>query len=370
LNRCRHRRKKDHAARQYDRQVRELVESINLLAVRLDQEGRITFCNDCLLDLTGWRRDEVYGKDWFDLFVPPDHTRLRQLFQAGIRTGVFPGSLQHDIVTRQGERRFIAWNNAILRDPSGRIAGTAGIGEDVTDRIHGEQALYFSQAQLKELVAELAFAEERERRRIATELHDGVAQSLAFAKFKINECLADSGSGDQKSSALSVRETLEDSIDEIRKLAFRLSPPFLHEAGIEAALEWLAEQFQQEHGFQVVMVSDHEPKPLAEDLAITIFQMARELLINVAKHAAATRVTITLIRKGGRLQLTVADDGCGMDPTRLNDRTRMPAGFGLFNIHQRLQFIRGEMILDSQPGTGTTIMLNTPLTDQETGRCR
>jgi PAS domain S-box-containing protein len=136
-----------------DRLVRELLEGLHLVAVTLDAEGRVTFCNDFLLQLTGWGRDEVTGRDWFDTFLPEDRRGevRRAFFEPALRENV-PAHYENEIVTRAGERRLIAWNNTLLRDADGRVVGTTSIGEDVTDLKRSEQAMRDSQAQVAGII--------------------------------------------------------------------------------------------------------------------------------------------------------------------------------------------------------------------------
>lgn len=133
-----------------ERRFRETLEHIHLAAVVLDSEGRVKFCNDYLLGLAGWRREEVLGKNWFDAFIP-DSAPVKAVFEQGIRDGNLPIHFENEILTRHGERRLIHWSNIILRDPAGRISGTASLGEDVTERARAQEALQRSNARYRAL---------------------------------------------------------------------------------------------------------------------------------------------------------------------------------------------------------------------------
>jgi PAS domain S-box-containing protein len=146
-------KRKEEALRESERRFRETLENIRLLAVGLDVHGDISFCNDYLLGLTGWRREEVIGQNWFNLFCPAD-SRDADIFQKSIRCGSIPLHFKNDILTRQGERRLISWNNTLLRDPSGRIIGLNSIGEDISERRQLEAQL--RHAQKMEAVGSLA----------------------------------------------------------------------------------------------------------------------------------------------------------------------------------------------------------------------
>lgn len=123
------------ASREAERRLRELLENVALVAVALDAGGRIVFANDFLLNLTGWARQEVLAADWFERFVPPDQCEwVKSMFADNIAAGSIPSHVENEIVTRDGRRRLLRWNNTILRDPDGQVVGTASIGEDITDR--------------------------------------------------------------------------------------------------------------------------------------------------------------------------------------------------------------------------------------------
>lgn len=129
------RRETEDALRESVRRHREILENVHLLAVSLDPGGAVTFCNDFFLRLAGWRREEVLGRNWFDLFAPLEsrESRRRQ-FLAWMREGRLPSHLESDLLTRSGRRRSIAWNHGLLRDVHGRLSGCTSLGEDVTER--------------------------------------------------------------------------------------------------------------------------------------------------------------------------------------------------------------------------------------------
>lgn len=135
-----------------ERRFRELLENVELVAILLDTDGRVIFCNDYLLKLTGYQQSDLLGADWFARFVPENRPDVRQLFLEGLRTGSLVKHFENPILTRNGELRTIAWNNTLLRKPSGEMIGTASIGEDITDRKRNE-VLLNGQKQVLEMMA-------------------------------------------------------------------------------------------------------------------------------------------------------------------------------------------------------------------------
>lgn len=134
------RRRTEEALRESERRFRETLENISLIACGVDVEGRITFCNDFLLQLTGWEREEVIGRPWSTTFLPEDDVTW-DVFFATLKSGPLPHHYENEIITRQGERRLISWSNTLLFDNQGNVEGVAGIGEDITDRKRAEDAL-------------------------------------------------------------------------------------------------------------------------------------------------------------------------------------------------------------------------------------
>ena len=127
-----------------ERRFTDLLGNVELVSMMLDRESRITYCNEYLLNLTGWKRDEVIGKNWWELFIPPEIQDLRNAFFTALLDNQ-PEALHHenDIVTRSGERRLIRWNNSVLRSEDGAIIGTASIGEDITERKKAEASIKY-----------------------------------------------------------------------------------------------------------------------------------------------------------------------------------------------------------------------------------
>ncbi len=242
----------------------------------------------------------------------------------------------------QEERHLI---NAIAE----RLGRTAG-------RIWAEQRIRDYQRQLRQMASELSLIEERERRRIATDLHDRIGQTLAVARIKLSGIR--DGAPDVPLDE--VMQLLERAIADTRSLTFELSPPVLHELGFEAALEWLTTRFRDEHGVAAEFTDDKSSKPLGEDMRIVVFQAVRELLHNVAKHAAASLVTVSATTTGNFIHIRVADDGCGFDLEALSARRDNQQGFGLFSIRERLAYLGGQMQIVTTPGNGTTVTLVVP----------
>jgi PAS domain S-box-containing protein len=124
-----------------ERRFCNMLDNVDLLSLMLDREARITYCNDYLLRLTGWARDEVIGRDWFELFMPSTRGDMKAAFAALLAD--MPSAAHHEstIITRSGGQRLIRWNNTVLRSSEGAAIGTASIGDDITERKDAERHL-------------------------------------------------------------------------------------------------------------------------------------------------------------------------------------------------------------------------------------
>lgn len=210
------------------------------------------------------------------------------------------------------------------------------------------------QKQLQELSSQMSLIEEREKRRIATELHDCIGQTLALAKIKLG-LLSKEVDQDMKGSVKEILQLIEQTIKETRTLTFELSPPILDELGFSQAVQWLIDQFRERYGLHTTLIDDGSEKPFNGNISFFLFQAVRELLINIIKHSESDRATVRLSRHGDVFQISVSDNGIGC-PDILQERT----GFGLFNIRERMHHINGTFRIQSLPSGGTRVTLEAP----------
>lgn len=145
------RQRAEENAKESEGRLKELFEGLPMLTVCLDQNGAVSYCNDYLLQVSGRKRHEVIGKNWFDLFIP-DPEPIRQLFSQIIRTGEIVHHYENEILTKDGARRLVAWNNTVNRDANGTITGTTSIGSDITEQQAAQNELEQSQRTLRTLL--------------------------------------------------------------------------------------------------------------------------------------------------------------------------------------------------------------------------
>jgi signal transduction histidine kinase len=213
--------------------------------------------------------------------------------------------------------------------------------------------------QLQALSRRVLEAQEMERRRVAIELHDELGQSLTAIKInlQLSERIKDGSRSEITAESIRI---VEDALQQVRKLATALRPSILDDLGLAPALRWIAEQTAQRGGFAVQFEPDIPASRLAPDIETACFRIVQEALTNITRHAQPHQVAIHLRRKGGRLELTVRDDGNGFDLAAMRERARAGGSLGVLGMQERATLIGGELDIVSAPGQGSTVQLICP----------
>lgn len=211
--------------------------------------------------------------------------------------------------------------------------------------------------QLRRMTVELTRAEYRERRKLAEFLHDDHQQVLVAARMRAERLEA------QESSKLAagVIELLDEAIQSARSLSHELSPGVLHTCGLVAALEWLVPRKWERYGVRLHVDASREAEPESEEVRLLFFRLARELLLNVAKHAETEDAWVSLSRAAaGMVELTVEDHGRGFALEELERAASGSPGLGLSGMKERLLPLGGHVEVESAPQQGTRVTLRIP----------
>ncbi len=343
--------------------------------------GEMTW-DDRTYEMYGIAKDVALSRDVLIAHVhPADRPIMEEAISRTERDG-HGYECEFRLLRPDGKMIWRSARGGLRRDANGVATHLGGINYDITERKTAEEALRNlneqldrgvaqrtqelaeSRARLRALVAELTMTEERERRRLAVDLHDTLAQSLAVVNlylWRVRELLGDQAHGASFKEVLgNLDTTVDDSIKYTRSLIAELSPPVLYDLGLPAAFRWLGEQMGR-HGLRVEVDGPAEGFSPAQDDAVFLFQCARELLWNVVKHGATDRATVAYGRDGDRMSLAVSDNGKGFDAqtVRANDDGR--SHFGLFSIRERVELRGGAVEINSTPGAGTWVSIVFPI---------
>ncbi|UCF44018.1 MAG: PAS domain S-box protein [Planctomycetota bacterium] len=372
------RRQAEQALQEIRRQQSAILDTIPDIAWLKDEESRYIAANEPFGESCGVKPEDLVGKTDFDLWPETLAKKYRNDDREVMKSRQRKRMVE-PLEDSGGKRIWVETIKTPIYNEHGQVVGTSGIARDVTENKRVQEELQKARDQLeirvkrrtaelakvakelRSLTSELSLAEERARRRMASDIHDHVSQKLAISKMKL-ESLTESVRSSEVATAL--RETndlIAQVIKSTRSLTFELSPPVLYELGFEAAVEWLTKQTRQQHGLAAEFTDDGRAKPLDDDIRVVLFQAIRELLVNVAKHAKAQNVEVSTKRVGNKIKVSVEDDGVGFDSSTAPSRRYGSTGFGLFSIHERLGHIGGHLKVESEPGHGTRVSMVAPI---------
>ena len=364
-----------------DHPYRLFVETMNEGAVTLAADGTISYCNQRAGDLLGKPLEHVFGK-YFPGFVTSEdrsaiEALLKQADVSGVRGEFLVGASSSEAIPVQVSARRLTKldGNSLclvitdlrgqklqlaLQESEDRLRLLAGqLEERVEQRTRDLEA---SRQHLLALTAELDRTERRLCSRLATELHDYLAQLLVLGRLKIGAARSRwTGSDPSVAKVIGeVDDIFSKSIAYTRTLMAELSPPVL-QLGLPTTLQWLGEQMAN-HGLTVEFHTAQDDLPLPDDHVMLLYQSVRELLINVIKHAKTSRAVLSVaLENTDLLKIVVQDEGKGFDPSSLHINAAASEHFGIFSVRERMEALGGWCRADSAPGKGTTVTLGLPL---------
>jgi PAS domain S-box-containing protein len=342
-------------------QFRLLVEAVEDYAIfMLDPEGRVTTWNAGAERIKQYSAAEVLGQH-FSIFythedraaAKPEHslekaTQLGRYEQEGWRL-------------RKDGTRF--WANVTLtaiRNRDGQLLGFAKITRDVSERKRMEKQLHDSEKSLRDLSLHLLRTQDDERRRIGRDLHDSLGQYLAALKMKLDMVARRHGADKDLVESIAL---VEDSIKEVRTLAYLLHPPLLEETGLQSAIQWYLDGFQARSDIKITFERDPDFPRLSREVELAMFRVLQESLTNVHRHSGSAVAHICLFVENDHAVLEVQDEGHGMDPSLLPESalSAAPLGIGLRGMIERMKQLDGRLEVTTGP-KGTCIRATAPLT--------
>ncbi len=330
----------------------------------VSEKGLILEANLTAATLLGVNRDTLINKPITRFIVPADQDIYYLHRKALVERGA-PQSCELRMLKADGTE---FWTHlAINAAEEGHGVPVCRVAmSDISERKRAEEALKTSQEELRVLASALAQTEEKERRRIAAYLHDEIGQLLVAIRVRFGLWKKRNASMNAPEILVDIERMIDQSIDDTRLLTYELSPPILFELGLGPALEWLGDQLCNEHGIEFEFRDAGQTTSIPEALAGALYGIARELLMNVVKHAHAKHASVSTALTAGVVRVIVEDDGVGMD-TSLHTGESLQSGkhFGLFSIHERLRHFGGSLKLDSALGGGTRAQVTVPLDQSE-----
>jgi PAS domain S-box-containing protein len=325
----------------------------------INPDRSVRYVNRATQKLTGFRLPEILGKKppypWWD--QDDEEQTLAQ----------FNESLEREKHITEGHFRnadgeeFWVQRSFVKVRKSRKLSYYLVNWVDITGSKSILTKLKTNEDRLRRYALQLSLTEEKEKRRIATALHDAIGHELSFCKFKIDKVTRSMTQSEARQDLVDASVSINKAIESTRKLTFEISPPVLWELGLYTALLWLCDNMEKNYDIRTRVVHDGKASDFASDLNLVLFQAARELLVNVAKHSKAKRCEISLTSAYDNIVMTVKDDGVGFEHEAKGTLAGMYTGIGLFSIHERVSSMKGSINVESKPGLGARVTVTLPL---------
>jgi PAS domain S-box-containing protein len=397
------RKRMEETLRNSEARYRAIVESQTEFVTRFLPGGIFTYANKALAQWHGLKTEDLIGKSFYPYIHENDREatirKIEALSVADPRV-----TIEERVVSPDGKLCWHQWTNYAFFDEEGHVVEYQAVGRDITEKKEAEiclakaketlehevrertaaltltneqltheiderkrieQHLVDYQRKLEDISLELTLATDRERGRIAEELHDDVGQRLILSRIKLDALASQLSGRDHELAVKAIQELIDKILNDIRSMTFQLRPPILAGAGLVAAVQWLVEDLKEKYGLRIEVEYDTTPINLAYETKSSIFQVVRELLLNVAKHANTDRAIISVTTGANILNVTVTDYGIGFDAATANKKIGRTGGFGIFSIKQRIEHLDGTLTLESKPGEGSRATITVPLPSKD-----
>jgi PAS domain S-box-containing protein len=367
-------------------QISEAMDLARIVYWRLDPATEKFIFNDPFYALYGTTAEReggyvMSGEDYGTRFVHPDDISVYKEARNKRRKygdTEFFNDVEHRIMRRDGTVRHVVARIRAIKDAGGRSIRCYGANQDITERkeaelqleaerllkeiqLQKEKALEQSREELRHLSEHLQRVRERERTRIAREVHDELGQFLTALKIDLT-CVGQGLSREQGillNQIMAMGERIDGAVDKVREICTDLRPSILDDFGLPAAIEWHCQDLQKKTAITFVTKMDNSAAAIDKKLASVLFRIFQEGVTNVLRHAEASMVRVTLKKRMDDLVLRVADNGKGISKKSIVS----PRSLGIIGIRERVRFWNGKLTFLRGRDGGTTMVASVPLSD-------
>jgi PAS domain S-box-containing protein len=329
----------------------------SLTGIFIHQNGKFIFVNDKFAEMHGYTPEELLHTSHLLLAHPDERKIMREYAVKRLQGKPVPQQYEVRRITKQGKTLYCEMM-ATLIQYQGKPAIMGNV-IDITERKLAEDAIKGSEEQLRNLTTYLQKIGEVERTNIAREIHDELGLGLTVLKMDLSWLRKRLPENEISlhEKADNMTQLINKTIHTVKKISTDLRPGLLDDLGLAAAIEWQAEEFQKRTGIRCKVTIDPLDITFDRDRNTAIYRIFQEALTNVARHAQATEVTVSLRQRDGQLELNVRDNGRGITEKELVN----PKSFGLIGIRERVKIFGGVNSIKGMPGRGTMVTVKIPV---------
>jgi PAS domain S-box-containing protein len=343
-------RKAEAILRESEERFRLLANTTPSLIWMCDAHGKTTYLNERRFVYTGSDKNAGYGDSWISYIHPDDVRYVSDSFSRSLKTRQ-GYTREYRLRRSDGVYRWV-FNVASPRvNGDGSFAGFIGSIIDITDQKLAREAL-------QKLSGQLIEAQEKERRRIARELHDDICQRLALLSVELGQ--ASRSSNGPTGKLEEIRKLCSEIANDVQALSHKLHSSKLDYLGIAPALKGLCEEFSRQHEVTVEFIERNVPPDVPQDASLCFFRVTQEALRNAVKYSRTNSFAVELTGVAGEVRLEVRDWGAGFEV----QEAKRNHGLGLVSMRERVNLVRGRFSIESTPGEGTRVIAVVPLAAQ------
>ena len=330
-------------------------------AVMRDLQGRYIYTNETLEKITGKGHNEFLGKTVGEIWAPEVAEWLKRLDGQVIRDKKAMQAIEE--MEQDDGRHFWLIHRFPIMDEAGQPTMVGGIGVDITGLRKAEEALRESEQRLHLLTAQILTAQEKERKRISMDLHEGLGQSLVTLNLELQSIQKHLTSVpvELKEKFEHAQNYLKEMVEDIRRISRDMSPAILENLGLTVALKYLSDELSKYHEVTVNTGMDNIDNLFSLQNETNIYRVFQEIFNNIAKHAQATQVSVSIKKQVSVVRCSINDNGIGFDIEQLLREEIVDRGLGLEAIKERLKMIGAHLNISSQKGIGTYIGFSIPI---------
>lgn len=349
------RRKAEAVMREAEERFQVMADNTPLLVWMCDPHSKITYLNERRMAFNGPDLKAPYGDSWAEYVHPDDVKGILDRLSQALKDRQ-PFSMEYRLRRSDGVYRWMLDVASPRTNGDGSFAGFIGSAIDVTDQKLAQQALEKVSGQLIE-------AQEKERSRIARDLHDDICQKLAVLSMEIQAAGRglDGSDAATKDELEKIRKDCAAISGDVQSLSHELHSSKLDYLGMVVAVRGFCKEFAQQHGLSIEFTEQNVPKHLSREVSLCLFRVAQEALHNALKYSGTRQFWVTLTGSSTEVQLEVRDEGAGFDV----EQAKQDRGLGLVSMQERMNLVRGRLQIESALGAGTRVVATVALAVNE-----
>ncbi|SHM74253.1 PAS domain S-box protein [Polaribacter sp. KT 15] len=338
---------------------RLLADNTNDLICLQEHDSTFKYISPSIENLLGYKQEEFIGRKVYDIVHPEDLESLKSTFfniSKEVKSHAFPFRALH----KKGHYIWLEFLSTPVYNGD-EINYFVTSARDITQTMVANENIQEYQKSLKRLTTEITLIEEKQKKEIASNIHDHLSQSLVISKMKIKELKHNKEYQKLIKDLEFIENHITDALDNSRKITFELSPPILYQLGIVDALFWLFEYIEKTYEIKSDINTTLDTVRMDDTKSILLYRSIQEVVNNAVKYSKASLFTLNIYEKSNYISFIFKDNGNGFDTKKLkNNHNTNGSGFGLFTVKERIGNIQGEFNISSEIGVGTTVVFNIP----------